>query len=176
MLRRAFYLALGALTFAATGCDAPLPTVPATTDGRVAIPDTTSAALTTPSYNLGGILKNLLCTVGNGASIAVNQNGGEISVAGVTLDFPRNAVHHLTLILAIPIPGDRPVVQFFPEGLQFDAAPTLTMNTQCIGDPGTAHIVYTDDQGHVLQDLGGTLGTHSVSAQIHHFSRYAVAW
>lgn len=70
-------------------------------------------------------------------------------------------------------------VQFFPAGLTFaaNALPTLTMNTNCVGNPKKASIVYTDDLGNVLERLGTTMRTdQSVSALIRHFSRYAVAW
>lgn len=70
-------------------------------------------------------------------------------------------------------------VQFFPEGLVFrsNKQPTLTINTDCIGNPTTSAIVYTDDLGLILQwNSSFHTDGHSVSALIAHFSRYAVDW
>lgn len=70
-------------------------------------------------------------------------------------------------------------VQFFPEGLVFaaPAPPTLTVNTNCVGNPDKASIVYTDDAGNVLERFKTKTTTDSsISAVIHHFSRYAIAW
>lgn len=104
-------------------------------------------------------------------------NGGTLSLGGTTLTFPGRSLQNVTVTMVL-LPGTASV-QFFPEGLVFPvgAQPTLTINTDCIGDPTTSDIVYTDNSGLILQtNPSYHVDSHSVSAQIAHFSRYAVDW
>jgi hypothetical protein len=111
--------------------------------------------------------------------LGIGPNGGTLTVGGNSLVVPKHALSDLVHIVMKAEPGKTVAVDFFPEGLVFspNAYPTLTLNTDCIGNPANAYIVYTDAAGHVLERLPVThRDRHTVSAQIHHFSRYAVAW
>jgi hypothetical protein len=100
-------------------------------------------------------------------------------VPSPTFRWSAHALTQSVRITMLPVLGGGIAVQFFPEGLHFTAnvKPTLTLNTDCIGNPANSYIVYTDDSGHVLEretTVGRT--AHSITAEIPHFSRYAIAW
>lgn len=169
---------------AVSACNAPLPTAP--TERTTVV---MNSGQTPADLNLGGLVNGLGSTV-NGAVTTttcllntivadIGIDGGTISLCGNSLVIPAHSLSNLTHISLVPVAGHPGVVQFYPEGLQFSptAKPTLTLNTDGAPNPATAFIVYTDDQGNVKEVEATTSRTsHSVSAQIGHFSRYAVAW
>lgn len=186
MFTKKMRIALGVLMLAVVGCNAPLPTdsaLPA--NSTAAAPAGISQNLTlglplpkVPSLPLP-ILNRILCALPDTIGVDVGPSGGTITLGGSSLVIPAHSLTRLTHILMLPALGTPGAVQFFPEGLLFNPAapPTLTLNTDCVGNPANPYIVYTDDAGHVLERLTTTATTpHSVSAEIHHFSRYAVGW
>ncbi|HEY4320983.1 MAG TPA: hypothetical protein VGM77_07335 [Gemmatimonadales bacterium] len=120
------------------------------------------------------------CSLPDSLVLDVGPNGGSLSENGTSLVFPRFALLRTVHIVMIPRLGATASVQFYPEGLLFNplALPTLTINTDCIGNPPKPVIVYTNLLGVILQFLRSIVGPggHAVSAKIAHFSRYAVAW
>lgn len=114
-----------------------------------------------------------------GVAVDIGPQGGEITLCGNTLKIPTHSLNSMTHIVMLPVLGTPGAVQFFPEGLVFnnDKWPELTLSTDPVGNPKNAYIVYTDNQGNVLEKLPTTWGgEHYVTSKIHHFSRYAVAW
>ncbi len=111
--------------------------------------------------------------------MAIGKAGGTIKLGGNTLVIPRNALSKTVTITMLPLLDGTAGVRFLPHGLTFSssAKPTLTLSTACVGNPANSYIVYTDDFGRVLEKLRTTGRTATtVSAQLSHFSRYAVAW
>jgi hypothetical protein len=171
MFRKTWSLMVGLLAVVVVGCSGPLPTAPAA-------PASTVVATPPPSQLLG--LPSLSCLLGDVLNVlGIGPNGGTLTVGGNSLVVPKGALSGIVNIVMKSDPGNTVAVDFFPEGLVFspNALPTLTLNTDCIGNPPNAYIVYTDAAGNVLERLPTThRDRHTVSAQIHHFSRYAVAW
>lgn len=161
------------LIVAVQACNDEMPTSP---DAASATPSQAAS-----SVRLGDVLTTVDGCIQASSVVAVDigPGGGSISLCGNTLVVPAHSLGSLTHIVMLPVIGHPGAVQFFPEGLQFapNAQPTLTLNTDAVGNPSNAYIVYTDDQGNV-REVESTTGrtAHSVSAQIGHFSRYAVAW
>jgi hypothetical protein len=172
VFRKSYRLILGLLAVAVVGCNSPVPTESSTAWTPVG-GSTSDLKLNLPLPPVLG------CLLGGPISLDIGPQGGTISLGAATLSIPAHALLQQTHILMLPALGNTIAVQFFPEGLLFNKnapAPTLTFNTDCIGNPATAYIVYTDDAGNILERLPSTRTAHGVSAQIHHFSRYAVAW
>lgn len=178
-------LAVAALLVA--GCGGPLPTAPsapaapASQAARTAPKPSENLTLSIPlpTLRLPGPLTSLGCALSGSIGVDIGPDGGTVTLGATSLVIPKYALSQLTHIVALPSLGNTIAVQYFPEGLQFSPAapPTLTFNTDCIGNPANAQIVYTDDAGNILERLTTTSRTaHTISAQIHHFSRYAVAW
>jgi hypothetical protein len=160
------------------------------------VPDVETPAATNPSpllapmpnsnlalgVNLGivnKLLPGLACLLPDTLAVDVGPAGGTITLGASKLVIPAGSLTSIAHIIMLPALGNTVAVQFFPEGLVFNAShrPTLTLNTDCIGNPANAYIEFTDNQGHV-QEIETTTGrtAHTVSAEIKHFSRYAVAW
>ena len=111
----------------------------------------------------------------------VGPSGGTIRVGGHSLVIPQGALRQPVLITA-EAPADFVAsVKFQPEGLQFVRNVRLTLDySECpagrlqLGK----HIAYTTDRLQILDllfSLDDILQMH-VSADLEHFSRYAVAW
>lgn len=113
----------------------------------------------------------------------VGRNGGRLVMGGNTLVIPAGALDHPVRIIG-EAPSDTVVsVRFQPEGLQFDSrhTPILTLDYSGCGlvrNLLPKRIAYTTDRLDILSFLLSTdnLLTQHVSGQVHHFSRYAVAW
>jgi hypothetical protein len=186
MFTKQMRIALGVLMLAVVGCASPLPTDSALPAARTAAAPSgvsQNRTLAVPVPKLPTlpvpIVNQLLCALPDTLSIDIGPSGGTISVGGSSLVVPAHSLDKPTHIRMKMARGKKGAVKFFPEGLKFNrgASPTLTLNTDCVGNPAGAYIVYTDDYGNVLERLTTTSRTpHSVSAQIHHFSRYAVGW
>ena len=73
------------------------------------------------------------------------------------------------------------VIEFQPQGLQFEKAAALTMsyaNCNTLGSLLPKQIAYTDDALNILEYLLSVdnLLKKQVTGQLHHFSQYAMAW
>ncbi|HEY3934248.1 MAG TPA: hypothetical protein VGL65_06470 [Gemmatimonadales bacterium] len=184
MLRTPVRYALAVAALLVTGCGGPLPTAPSAPASQAASAapkpsDNLVLSIPLPTLRLPGPLASLGCALEGSVGVDIGPNGGTITLGATSLVIPKHALSQLTHIVMLPALGKTVAVQFFPEGLTFssNAPPTLTFNTDCIGNPSNDQIVYTDDAGNILERLTTTSRTaHTISAQIHHFSRYAVAW
>jgi hypothetical protein len=114
---------------------------------------------------------------------AVGPAGGTLVIGPHRLVIPAGALDSTVTIIGLA-PSDSVVsVQFQPEGLQFDPRhlPRLTLDySQCglVRNLLPKRIVFTTDALTILDLLPSLddLLHEQVSANIHHFSRYAVAW
>ena len=175
MFRKSTRLLIGLLGVAVLGCNGYLPT--SSTAPPAAGAAGLSAGVHQPSFAIG---RRDVCKLGGKEEKDdqdIGPEGGTISVGYATLVVPAGAVPKRVHFSMHAVGNGNPAVQFKPEGLKFpaDASPVLTFNTDCIGNPLTANIVYTDDHGKILERLiTAALTAHTVSAEIHHFSGYAV--
>jgi hypothetical protein len=183
-------IAAALLVVSVQACSAPLPTAPTLPASEAVVVKPGQAPV---DLSLGGLLGGAVSTTTGLLGTTVNsvtcvlktvladigEDGGTISVCGYSLVVPAHSLHNKTQIQLVPVAGQPGVVQFYPEGLQFapSAKPTLTLSTDGVPAGASPYIVYTDDNG-VVREVEATTGrtAHSVSAQIGHFSRYAVAW
>lgn len=165
------------LTLACTGTDAP--TAPSTESAR-AVTDSSKLYLPIVTPLVQGLVA---CPRQDYARTVqtVGPNGGTINVGGHRLVIPRNALTRNVTITA-EAPADYVAsVKFQPEGLQFAKPARLTLD---YSDCPLArldlfkHIAYTTDLLSILDLLNGTdnILTAKISADLDHFSRYAVAW
>jgi hypothetical protein len=111
----------------------------------------------------------------------IGPGGGTIQIGPHTLVVPAGALSSTVTIAAVA-PSDRVVsVRFAPEGLRFARPARLTLSyAHCPILPRLLpkRIAYTDELLAILELLVSVddLIGQRVSAQIDHFSRYAVAW
>jgi hypothetical protein len=117
------------------------------------------------------------------ASAVIGRGGGTLSVGPHTLVVPPGA-----LSSSLTITGDVPSdtvnsIRFRPQGLQFVSGhpAQLTMryaNCPLLGRLLPKRIAYTTDLLRILEILLSVdnVGLQKVSAQITHFSRYAISW
>jgi hypothetical protein len=114
-------------------------------------------------------------------SEVIGWAGGTIRVGGHRLVIPAGALHHPVLITAEAPSDNVASVRFQPEGLHFDRPATLTLDYSAC-PAGRLQILkrvaYTSDGLDILSLLlsRDNLLTMKVSADLEHFSRYAVAW
>jgi hypothetical protein len=111
----------------------------------------------------------------------IGPAGGTLYVGGHQLTVPAGALLEPTTITAVA-PSD-PVIQvrFQPQGLVFLQPATLQMSYQnCSGLANLVpkQIVYTTDGLNILEYLVSSddLSSQRVTAELQHFSTYAVAW
>ncbi len=117
------------------------------------------------------------------ASAVIGPGGGTLTVGPHTLAVPPGALSHLLTITG-DVPSDTVnSIRFEPQGLQFVSGhpPRLTMsyaNCPLLGRLLPKRIAYTTDLLRILQILVSLDDAllQKVSAQITHFSRYAIAW
>jgi hypothetical protein len=113
---------------------------------------------------------------------AIGPEGGTLRVGPHRLKIPAGALESTVVITATAASDSAVSVTFQPEGLTFNVPARLTLDyAHCplISTLMTKRIAYTTDDGQdVLQMLSSTddLYRHKVSAELDHFSRYAVAW
>lgn len=133
---------------------------------------------------LGGLLNGLLsCRAQPYARTdkVIGPAGGTIRVGDHVLVIPSGALTRSVTITA-ESPSDQVAsVRFSPEGLQFRRAATVTLDySSCpLGRLQLLkHVAYTTDRLQILNLLlsRDNLLLMKVSADIEHFSRYAVAW
>lgn len=115
-------------------------------------------------------------------SQVIGPEGGTLSIpGGHSITFPAGALSEPTEIKAKP---DEVFieVEFGPHGTQFPAGyePLLTLsyaNAVNVTDPGSLVIAYKEKEGALVTEVLATqvdLGAKTVSAEIQHFSRYAM--
>lgn len=126
------------------------------------------------------------------ASDTIGNEGGTITAGANSLLIPAHSLLDSTVI-TMTVGGDSTrSVTFQPEGLLFQsnrpAVLTLHYNG-CTFDedtianpaghiPGGAGIAFVGTNGAILEFKAGTIDTtaNTISGQLRHFSRYAVAW
>lgn len=113
----------------------------------------------------------------------VGSAGGVITMGRHKLAIPAGALASPVRIIGSAPVGTVVSVQFQPEGLQFNPKhlPQLTLDYSKCGILPVLlpkRIAYTDNQLHILSYLLSldNLLSSRVTGQVHHFSRYAIAW
>ena len=136
-----------------------------------------------PSASLLGGLTLASCTPLPADSVTqvVGPAGGVVVVGPHQLQVPAGALDTLTSITAVAPSDNVNRVRFAPEGLAFSPPATITMsyaNCALAWWPIQRRIVYLDDLLTILDVLPSALNgsSQTVSAPLHHFSNYAVAW
>lgn len=110
----------------------------------------------------------------------IGPAGGTLHIGPHQLTFPAGALDTTVTIIGVAPRDTIRYVQLYPRGLEFEGA-WLTLNyAGCQSSPGArAHqIAYTDNAFDILYfvDSYDQPRTGKVTAEIEHFSRYAVGW
>lgn len=109
----------------------------------------------------------------------VGSGGGTITVGTHRLTIPAGALGRSFTIRAEQVPDRVNSVRFSPEGLTFAKPAKLTMSySNCSPVLLLKRVVYTNEQLLILELLPSLddLRNKTVTGDIRHFSRYAVAW
>lgn len=111
----------------------------------------------------------------------IGPNGGTLKVGEYTLVVPSGALDRTVRITMQQVRDTVNSVRFGPEGLQFQKSAKLTMTyDNCRSIPGNRDhkVVYVDERLRVLETPASrdNARNEEVTADIDHFSRYAVAW
>jgi len=136
---------------------------------------------------LGDLLKSLSdlrllgCSTQPYVSVTkvVGTAGGTIVVGTHTLVIPAGALTKSYTIRAEQVQNRVNSVRFSPEGLRFGKPAKLTMSYgNCSPLLVLKRVVYTDELLRILELIPSldNLRTKTVTGDIRHFSRYAVAW
>jgi hypothetical protein len=166
--------------------------VSCTSDGTLGPSEPQAPANLTPAQDdpallLGGLtdlLKNLhllSCSPQQYASVSrvVGPAGGTIVVGSHRLVIPAGALSRNYTIRAEQVTHRVNSVRFSPEGLRFARPAKLTMSyANCSPLLVLKRVVYTDELLRILELIPSidNLKTRTVTGDIRHFSRYAVAW
>ena len=112
----------------------------------------------------------------------IGPQGGTVSVGQYTLTIPAGALTQAKTITMHQVSDTVNSVRFSPHGLQFAKSATLTMGySNCLlalQTPKPVRILYVSETFQQLEaptSVDNQL-TNKVSAEIDHFSRYAIAW
>lgn len=182
--RRMTALFLAAVLAAGVSCtsdDALGPSAPAGSSAMTQTSDQQSELI------LGPLLNNLLNLnlLGCSAQPYVSQtqvigiNGGTIVVGSHRLVIPAGALSQNYTIRAEQVTGRVNSVRLSPEGLKFYKPAKLTLSySNCSPLLLLKRVVYTDELLRILELIPSIddLRTKTVTGDIRHFSRYAVAW
>ena len=136
---------------------------------------------------LGGLIDNLKnlsllsCSPQNYVSVtkSVGPAGGTIVVGTHRLVIPQGALTRTYTIRAEQVRNRVNSVRFSPEGLRFAKPAKLTLSyANCSPLLVLKRVVYTDELLRILELIPSldNLKTKTVTGDIRHFSRYAVAW
>jgi hypothetical protein len=109
----------------------------------------------------------------------VGVNGGTILVGTHKLVIPAGALSRDYSIRAEQVTYRVNSVRFSPEGLKFAKPAKLTLSySNCSALLVLKRVVYTDELLRILELIPSLddLRTKTVTGDIRHFSRYAVAW
>lgn len=173
---------LGWLLLVATGLTSCTAGDPLTAPPSTAVVDSSAADLRLPI--ISPLLEGLLVCHRQDYAITrkwVGPAGGTIRVGGHRLEIPAGALSQPVLITA-EAPADYVAsVRFQPEGLQFARKATLTLDySDCPAGRLNLlkRVAYTTDRLEILSFLlsRDNILLMKVSADLEHFSRYAVAW
>jgi hypothetical protein len=133
--------------------------------------------------SLAGGLGLLQCSPLPAASATqtVGPSGGIIRVGPHTLVIPSGALSQTVTITGVAPSGTVNAVRFSPQGLTFQIPASLTMsyaNCSLASRLLPKKIAYTTDALRILALLPSLdlLSFNKVTAPLHHFSQYAVAW
>lgn len=148
----------------------------------VASGDLVSSATGTVT-SLAGSLGLLRCTPLPYArnSAVIGPQGGTLQIGQYSLRVPAGALAQPVAITGEQLSDTVNSVRFSPEGLQFAHSASLTMtyaNCSLLGRILPKRIAYTSDDLQILSYLLSldNLLSKTVTGQVNHFSRYAVAW
>jgi hypothetical protein len=152
-------------------------------------PETPAAMAGTEQQSLllGGLLNGLLdlhllsCSPQPYVSVTqvVGSAGGTIVVGTHRLVIPAGALSRSYTIKAEQVQHRVNSVRFSPEGLRFAKPAKLTLSyANCSPLLLLKRVVYTDELLRILELIPSldNLKTKTVTGDIRHFSRYAVAW
>jgi hypothetical protein len=184
--RRTTALFLAAVLVAGVSCtsdEALGPSTPSTPASPVGMDSTDQES----SLLLRGLLdglKNLhllSCSTQSYASVTqvVGPGGGTIQVGTHKLVIPAGALTRTYTIRAEQVQARVNSVRFSPEGLRFAKPAKLTLSyANCSPLLVLKRVVYTDELLRILELIPSldNLRTRTVTGDIRHFSRYAVAW
>lgn len=111
----------------------------------------------------------------------IGSGGGKVTIGPHTLVVPRGALRRETVITAEIIADNASSVRFTPEGLTFAKPAKVTLSyAHCNGATSmlSKRVAYTTDLLAILEylDSRDDARRKQVSADLDHFSRYAVAW
>jgi hypothetical protein len=109
----------------------------------------------------------------------VGVNGGTIYVGTHKLVIPAGALTRDYTVRAEQVTNRVNSVRFAPEGLQFAKPAKLTLSySNCSPLLLLKRVVYTDELLRILELIPSldNIKTKTVTGDIRHFSRYAVAW
>lgn len=109
----------------------------------------------------------------------VGPGGGTIAVGAHRLVIPPGALDAEHAIRAEQVAHQVNSVRFTPDGLEFAKPATLTLSyANCSSRTLRKQVVHTDESLRILERVPSLddLRTRSVTGEIRHFSRYAVAW
>jgi hypothetical protein len=112
-------------------------------------------------------------------TMVVGTRGGTIKVGTHVLSIPSGALSKNYTIRAEQVSGSTNSVRFSPEGLIFAKPAKLTLSyANCSSLSVLKRVVYTDELLRILELLSTTdnVKAKTVTSDIRHFSRYAVAW
>lgn len=115
------------------------------------------------------------------SSALIGPAGGSLKIGQYTLSVPAGALSQSMQITGEELSDTVNSVRFSPQGLQFAKPATLTMpyaNCSLLGRLLPKQIAYTTDNLQILSYLLSldNLLSKTVTGQVNHFSRYAVAW
>ncbi len=180
--RKASVLFLAAVLGAGVSCvsdDALSPSVPSSESSMQFRAD--SAALLGELLDALKNLNLLSCTPQAYAvtTQVVGTDGGTITVGTHRLTIPAGALSQSVTIRAEQVSDRVNSVRFSPEGLTFAKPAKLTMSySNCSPLLLLKRVVYTNEQLFILELLPSLddLRNQTVTGDLRHFSRYAVAW
>lgn len=180
---RRFVLALiAATTVSACTNDIAAPE-PAATPDLALVGDVLGATTPLVSRTLSAVFGIVRCLPLESASASrsIGAAGGTVQVGEYTLSVPAGALDRTVRITMQQVSDTVNSVRFGPEGLRFKRPARLTMsydNCQALPNGREHRIVYVDERLRVLETPGSLDNgkAENVTADIDHFSRYAVAW
>lgn len=182
--RRMTALFLAAVLAAGVSCtsdDSLGPSAPAAPSGMTELEGQRSELLLDGILNTLKDLHLLSCSPQPYVSTTqvVGTNGGTIYVGTHKLVIPAGALSRSYTIRAEQVTSRVNSVRFSPEGLQFAKLAKLTLSySNCSPLLLLKRVVYTDELLRILELIPSldNIRTQTVTGDIRHFSRYAVAW
>jgi hypothetical protein len=157
--------------------ETPAPSTPAS----MGVAEQESSRLLSGLLNSLEDLNLLSCSTQQYVSVTkvVGTAGGTIVVGSHKLVIPAGALTKDYTIRAEQVQARVNSVRFSPEGLQFAKTAKLTMSyANCSPLLVLKRVVYTDELLRILELIPSldNLTTKTITGDIRHFSRYAVAW